>query len=62
MLDAMKLATLLLVLAGILLVFWFSEGQFAGSAEDEARRVKFRRVGIALGLVGLGLLAWIDYG
>lgn len=57
----MELARLILGLIGISLVLWFSEGQFAGTAADEARRVRFRRIGIGLVFISLILGAYSEF-
>lgn len=59
--GAMELARLILGLIGFSLTFWFSEGQFAGSAEDGARRVRYRRIGMGLVFLSLILGAWNAY-
>jgi hypothetical protein len=57
----MKLLALLLGLAGAAIILKYSEGELAGSAEEEARRVKHRRSGIGLVLVSFILQAWLEY-
>ncbi len=52
---------LVLILAGFSLLGWFREGEFAGSTEDAARRATFRKFGIGMLIVGVALLAWIEY-
>jgi hypothetical protein len=61
MLRAMELSRLILGLIGLSLILRFSEGPFAGSAEDEARRRLFRRIGVGLVFVGLILGTWNEY-
>ena len=57
----MEPARLVLGLIGLSLILWFSEGQFAGSDEDETRRVRFRRIGIGLVFISLAVGAWTEY-
>jgi hypothetical protein len=57
----MELSRLILGLIGLSLILWFTEGPFAGSAEDEVRRKRLRRIGVGLVLVGLILGAWNEY-
>ena len=55
------LATVLCGLTGCAMVLWFTEGEFAGSAEDEARRVRYRRLGIALAFAATIMKAVTEY-
>ncbi|HEY5723452.1 MAG TPA: hypothetical protein VIT45_14140 [Allosphingosinicella sp.] len=57
----MNLFAILLGLAGAAVILKYSEGEFAGSSEEEARRVKRRRAGILLVLTSLSLQAWLEY-
>lgn len=57
----MELAVVLLCLAGFLIIHRYSEGEFTGSSEDEARRLKGTRAGLAVAFVGLVLELWSDY-
>jgi hypothetical protein len=57
----MYLASLLLTGAGLLLGLVFGEREFAGTAEEGARRARMRSIGQALALAGFALLSWIHF-
>ena len=54
----MKVPGLILTLTGLILIMRYSEGEFSGTAEDEARRRKVRWASAGLLLVGQVLLLW----
>jgi hypothetical protein len=54
----MKIPGLILTIAGLILIMRNSEGEFSGTAEDEARRRKYRWASAGLVLVGQALQFW----
>ena len=58
----MELLAILLGLVGLTIILRYSEGEFAGTAQDEGRRIRLRRVGMLLVLVSLLLRAWLEFG
>lgn len=58
----MTLLGLLLAMAGLAMMIRGEAGEFAGSAEDEARRVKMRWAGRGTFLLGMLLYMWIRFG
>lgn len=58
----MELARLIFGLIGLSLILWFSEGEFVGTAGDEARRVRFRRIGVGLVVISLIVGAYSEFG
>lgn len=56
----MKIAGLILTIAGLILIMRNSEGEFSGTVEDEARRRKFRWASAGLVLVGQALQIWSE--
>ena len=57
----MSLLSILLGIAAFALILLYSEGEFAGSAEEEARRIRFRRIGLLLLLISLLLRTWVEF-
>ncbi len=55
------LAAILGGLAGCAMMLWFTEREFAGTAEDEARRVRYRRIGIGLAFAAIIFKAVNEY-
>ena len=55
-------AAILCGLTGLSMVIWFTEGEFAGTAEDEARRVRYRRIGVGLAFAAIIFRAVNEYG
>jgi hypothetical protein len=54
----MKIPGLILTIAGLILIMRYSEGEFSGTAEDEARRRKLRWASAGLVLAGQALQFW----
>jgi hypothetical protein len=54
----MRIPGLILTIAGLILIMRYSEGEFSGTAEDEARRRKLRRASAGLVLAGQALQFW----
>jgi hypothetical protein len=57
----MYTTSLLLTGAGLVLGLIYDEREFAGTAEEGARRVRMRRIGHALTLAGFALLSWTHF-
>lgn len=60
--NLFELAASLCGLAGFAMILWFTEREFAGTAEDEARRVRYRRIGIGLAFAAMLIKTLNDYG
>jgi len=54
----MRIPGFILTMTGLILVMRYSEGEFSGTAEDEARRRKYRWASAGLILVGQALQFW----